>query len=223
MPPYVRPAPSTGPPSLPMPITFRAELGRKALHVVTALLPVLLFPLGRAWLIGLAALLVALTLGGDVLRAKVPAFGRWIGQHFGWMMRAEEHPDGTGPLTLNGSTWVAIAALLLAVLLPLRLAVPVFAAFMLGDAAAALVGRAAGRHRWPGTSRTLEGSAAFALVSTAVLLLLPRAAPVAMPGALPALVAAGAMALAEALPVPLNDNLRVPFVGALVLYAFGWA
>ena len=206
-----------------MPIPFRAELGRKALHVVTALLPVLLYGLGRTWLLALAALLVVLTLGGDVLRARVPAFSRWIARWFGWMMRAEEHPDATGPVVLNGSTWVALAALLLVALLPLPLAVPVFAAFMLGDAAAALVGRALGRHRWPGTTRTLEGSLAFAVVAFATLTLLPHVAPVVQPGAGPALLAAGAMALAEALPVPLNDNVRVPFVGALVLYLIGSA
>jgi dolichol kinase len=205
-----------------MPIPLRAELGRKLLHVLTALVPLFLLRVDRPVVIGLAAFYTALTVAGDVLRARSAAFAGFIRRAFGWMMRAEEHPDVTGPVVLNGATWVGLGALLLVGAFPMRVAAPVFVAFMLADAAAALVGRTLGRHRWPGTPRTFEGSLAFWAVAFGVLVGLPAAGvAVAVPAWPAALLVGATMALAEALPLPLNDNLRVPFVGALLLWAMG--
>ena len=202
-----------------MPISLRAELGRKSLHVLTALVPLALLPLDRRLVLGLVALYAALAVAADVLRARSPAFSRFIRRWFGWMMRAEEHPDVTGPIVFNGATWVGLGALLLALAFPLRLAVPVFVAFMLADAAAALVGRSLGRHHWPGTPRTLEGSLAFWIVATAVLAgLHALGSDVVAPSLLMSVGTGAAMSAAEALPGPLNDNLRVPFVGAVLLW-----
>lgn len=188
-------------------------MGRKALHLLA-----LLLPLG-AWFVGKPAatvtlgVIAAIAVCCDALRARSVAFHRFIERFFGWMMRWEEKSSVPGPVVLNGATWVATAFFLLVLLFPLAIAVPAFAAFMIGDAAAALVGRRFGRHHWPGSPRTLEGSAAFFAVAAAVLLGL-RVPFV------PALVCALVCAVAEALPGRLNDNLRVPFAGALVLLLF---
>lgn len=205
------------------PIPFRAELGRKALHLASLAVPAAMLALGREASVLALAPLVALAVGGDVLRARSRAFAGFIGRTFGWMMRAEERPPFPAPVVLNGATWVLASALLLALAFPPAVAVPAFAAFMVGDAAAALVGRRFGRHRWPGTTRTLEGSAAFALTAFAVLIAIPHLATGALPPArgVPAAFAALAMAAAEALPLRVNDNLRAPLAGALALWALG--
>jgi dolichol kinase len=95
---------------------------------------------------------------------------------------------------------------------------------MIGDAAAALVGRRWGRTPWGDGSRTLEGTAAFlgaaGLTAALLHLLLPTAGYDALPWGAAALAVAVAAA-AEALPRPLNDNLRVPLAAALVLYLIG--
>ena len=205
--------PTTLPSAQPR-ISYRAEVGRKALHLLA-----LVLPLG-AWFVGMpaAALLLAplaaFALTCDVLRARSAAFNRFIERVFGWMMRAEEKPPMPGPVVINGATWVLTALFLLVVVFPLGAALPAFVAFMTGDAAAALVGRRFGRIRWPRSPRTLEGSAAFFAVAVGVLLALRVAL-------LPALACALVCTLAEALPGPLNDNLRVPFAGALVLLLMG--
>ncbi len=194
--------------------SYRAEIKRKALHLLA-----LVVPLGMAWLGNPASWMLlwvgaALALSGDILRARSPAFSHLITTGLGSLMRPDEQPIVPGPVVINGATWVLVSAFLLAVLFPLALAVPAFTAFMIADAAAALVGRRFGLNRWPGTRRTVEGSAAFALSALGVLLLFPAI------GLVPALCCAVASAGAEALPGPFNDNLRVPLVGAFVLLLF---
>lgn len=198
---------------------MRSEAARKALHLVSLVVPATMLALDRNAALLAGGAVAAVAVAADVLRARSPGFARFIGRWFGWMMRDEEQPGVPGPVVLNGATWVLVTAFLLALLFPLRIGMAAFIAFMLGDAAAALVGRAVGRHRWPGTRRTVEGSAAFFAVALGVLLALPTVAgnAVVHPSLPVAAAVAAAMAAVEALPIRLNDNVRVPLVGALLL------
>ncbi len=124
-------------------------------------------------------------------------------------MRPEEYTDGR--VSLNGATWVLISLTLLTLVFELRIAAAAFMMFMVADAAAALVGTAAGKHRWPWSQRTLEGSAAFGLCSFLIGMLFGGFVPVTI--ALATVVGL----LTESLPGPLNDNIRVPVCMALTL------
>jgi len=89
--------------------------------------------------------------------------------------------------------------------------VPVLAMAMLADAAAALVGRRWGRHRWGSLSATMEGTAAF--VGTGLLAMVAFGSV----GLLPAAAGVLGGAVAELLPLRLNDNIRVPLAAALLV------
>lgn len=199
---------STGAPEA---FSYRSEIKRKALHLLA-----LVVPLGMGWLGYPDALYVlvpvtTLAVGADVLRAYSDAFNRFIRSIFGPLMRADELPAvGTG-VVVNGASCVLVGATVLAALFPMDVAVPVFVMTMIADAAAALVGRALGRHPWPGTSHTVEGSAAFVGTGLAVLALFPS---ISVPAAVAGVVAG---AVVEAAPLPVNDNIRVPVVSALVI------
>jgi dolichol kinase len=110
-----------------------------------------------------------------------------------------------------------VAATLLALVFPLRVAVPIFTMFLVSDAVAALVGRHWGRHHWGSTPRTIEGSAAFLTVGLGVM-----GGFSALPFALGA-VATIVACVAEALPHPGNDNVRAPMVSALAVVVLEWA
>lgn len=191
--------------------SYRAELKRKALHVMA-----LAVPLGMGWMGMPDALYVLvplslLGLGGDVLRAVSPRFNRFIRHVFGPLMRARELPPVGRGVVINGATWVLVSATLLGLIFPLRVAVAVFTMFMVSDAVAALVGRRWGRFHWPKSPRTVEGSAAFLITGLGVLACFPSI-PFAV-GAAGTVVACAA----EALPGPGNDNLRVPMAGAVAV------
>ena len=205
-------------------ISFRAELGRKALHLGALVIPfgILLldgvtvggWPLSVAILVPLAV--VALSL--DVARVRSPAIRDFLHRWFGWMMRPEEVPPLGGPITFNGATMMCTSAALCAALFPAGIAAAALAMLMVGDAAAALVGRRYGRHRWPGSPKSVEGSLSYAVAAFAIGL-----AVVAWPGSglSAGVCAVGAVsgAIVEALPIPLNDNLRVPLLTGLAMLA----
>jgi len=142
-------------------LSYRGELLRKALHLLALSIPIGMLHVTRPTALAVLWPLALAALGADVLRARWPAFHRFIRGIFGCMMRPEELPPPGDPIAINGATWVLLSSALLATLFPLPLAATAFAIFMVGDAAAALVGRRFGRHRWPGSRRTVEGSLAF--------------------------------------------------------------
>ena len=200
-------------------IPYATELKRKALHLGALALPaaVLLVP---RWplLVGLVVL-AALAVGLDVARQRVPAVRRLVVDRvFGWMMRPEELPPEGSPIVLNGAVWMFVSAALCAALFAPGVAAAALAMLMVGDGAAAVVGRRFGRTRWPGSPKSVEGSAAYAATAFAVGLVV-----VAWPGSelTVGVCAVGAVAGAafEAVPIPLNDNVRVPLLAGLAMAA----
>lgn len=214
-------APASGAHDLP----YRAELRRKALHLLA-----LALPLGAA-LLGKPRALYVLVPGAlfalfcDVLRSQSRRFARIIRRIFGPLMRADEWSDASSSdallgVRVNGATWTLVTMTLLVFLFPVPVAVAAFSLFMIGDAAAALVGRRWGRTSWGDGPRTVEGTAAFVGFAGAAVAPLVATGYLAVPWGTTALaVIAGAGA--EVLPRPLNDNLRVPLVAALVLHLLG--
>lgn len=190
---------------------FRRELRRKSVHILAVLIPLGMVVFGKIASVVLLTLLVVLALGGDVLRAYNYGFSVWVRKHFGSMMRPSELPPPGSKIVINGATWLLLAAWIAAVVLPVSIVAAALAMFLFADAAAGIVGMLVGRTAWPGTHRTVQGSAAFFLIGMVVLLLLP-AIPFDM--ALITMLIATAL---EALPGPLNDNFRVPIVTAAVL------
>ena len=191
--------------------SYAAELGRKALHLLALVIPLGMWMLGTPLALYVLGTGAIVAVGADVARAYWPWFHEWIRTIFGPLMRAEELPEVGTRVTFNGATCVLVGAALLTLLFPLRVAVPVLTMTMLADAAAALVGRRIGRHSWGSLSATVEGSTAFVITGLAVMAAFPSLT--LLPAALGVLVAA----VVEAVPFPVNDNIRVPIIAALVI------
>ncbi len=193
-------------------IPYRAEVWRKAIHLLALVVPLGMALLGKAWALAVLVPLALAAVSADALRVRSDWFAQRIQRVFGPLMRHEERPALGEPVTINGATWVLLSAMLLTLIFPIRIAVPAFVMFMLSDAAAALVGRRFGRHRWPGSRRTLEGSLAFLGCGLVIMALFPSV--VFWTAAVSVVAAMGA----EVLRGPFNDNLRVPLVAATVLF-----
>lgn len=216
-------------------LSYRAELGRKALHVMALVLPLFLLAVGRGIALWVFVPLAVFALTCDALRVRSPRVHGFIEWLFGGIMRREEQPALYGPITFNGATWMCTAMAITAAIFPAPIAAAAMAMLMVGDGAAAIVGRRFGRHRWPGSPKSLEGSAAFAV--TAALTALPLALvplswfalggtpldEVAVPGLTVAQIGTGSLVAAavEALPIPVNDNVRVPLLAGAAMWLLG--
>ena len=189
--------------------SWRRELARKAIHLSSTAVPIAL-ALGierRIALFVLGALaLIALTV--EAARAAFPSAAVRFAALFQPLLRAHE------TTRITGATWL-IAAMLAAVLFLGRDAAIVATwAAAVGDTAAALIGMRFGRIRSPRDGKSLEGSAACLLVTTAGALLLTGV------GIGVALLAGVTAAAAERLPWPHDDNIRViTAVGVMVMIA----
>ncbi|MEO0559576.1 MAG: diacylglycerol/polyprenol kinase family protein [Bacteroidota bacterium] len=204
-------------------ISYRAELGRKALHLGALVIPlgILLLDGRTVWGVSLSvailAPLAALALALDVARVRSRGIRDFLHRWFAWLMRPEEIPPLGGPITFNGATMMCTSAAICAALFPAGIAAAALAMLMVGDGAAAIIGRRFGRHRWPGSPKSVEGSLAYAVTAFGIGL-----AVVVWPGSglgpVACLVGAGSGAIVEALPIPLNDNLRVPLLTGLAMW-----
>lgn len=203
------------PPPADVPFTLRRELARKALHITSAAVPLAygagLLPRGVLTTLVLVLLGVALVVELTRLRSER------VRAHFtratGPLLRTHEHHRW------SGATWLLAAFALSLLLFPPAVAVAAMWAVSLGDASAAVVGRALGRHRIAGLRKTVEGSVACALVAAL------GAALVARFDIGTSAVAGLAAALAEAPEGPLDDNVRVALAvgGGILLWRMAFS
>ena len=197
-------------------ISYSAELKRKALHLGALVIPLGIVLLGRTTALWILGPFAVFAVACDLARLRIRAVHRFIHWLFAPIMRPEEQPPFGGPFVLNGATWMCVSAALCTAFFPETVAAASLALLMVGDGAAAVVGRRFGRTRYPFSEKSLEGSAAFFVTGLAA------AAPFAALGepAVPFVtLAAGALtaAIIEALPLAINDNVRVPLLAGTVM------
>jgi dolichol kinase len=179
-------------------LTYRRELARKALHVGGMAAP-LGYAAGvpRATMLFVLGALSVVAVAIEIARTRRAGFARGFERATGPLLRAHERTAWAG------ATWMLLSFLASVALFPPRVAIAAMTAVALGDASAALVGRAWGRIRIGGSSKSLEGSVACGLTTFLGALWLARLDPAA------SLVAAVAAAAAEWPARPLDDNLRI--------------
>ena len=192
--------------------SWRAELSRKGIHLASSVFPV---AWGLGWVApevvkGALAASLCIAVALEVSRRTLPAVQRWFTAWFGGMLRAHE------TRSLTGATWILAAMLLCALLLPPRAALCALWAGVVGDAAAALIGRALAS-RAASEGKTWVGSAACAAASAIGPWWLAAASPLA------ALGVGLAAALAERPQVAIDDNARVAVAAGLAAWGLGVA
>ncbi len=182
----------------------RDEYPRQLAHLVLGVgagILILLLPPGEPAVI-LGGALLAGFLVSDAL-VGVPANDSRAGRFVGTFMRVRETPGG-------GANYTGLSLLAALLLFPAASAAAATIAFGVLDSVSTIAGLRYGRRRLP-NGKSLEGSLAAFVVTAPVLLLF--LAPVA------AVAVAFVGALAE-LVLPVNDNLVVPFLLALLVTAF---
>lgn len=180
---------------------FWQELERKSVHVGAMIIPLGCRYLPRPVMLPILLVACVLMLAIEFARLENKRFANVFKRFFGSVVREHES------LSFTGSTFVLVGSLCTYYIFEARIAAAALSFLILGDAAAAIVGRACGTFRLFGKS--FEGFAANLLVSW---LIGSRfvASEVAAYGAVTA-------ALVEFLPIPLDDNLRIPLSAAAVM------
>ena len=203
-------------------LSYSSELKRKAIHLSALAIPIGLLIVGRTSALWILVPIAVVALIADIAHQRLEVAHRLVVRCFQPLMRPAELPPFGGPLVLNGATWMCVSATLCVVFYAEPVAAAALIMLMLGDAAAAIIGRRFGRHRFSRSDKSWESSIAF--FGTALL----AAAPLALPGLMNGLgylplsvlhLGVGALIAStiEALPLPLDDNVRVPLLAGLAM------
>lgn len=187
---------------------YREEVGRKLIHVGSALFPILYWYTDRRTMLWLMIPLVAFALVVETARFFSPAVRALVHRLVGRILRPAEKQ------LLTGATYVAISILLCVLVFEKPVACTVLLFMSVSDAAASLVGIRVGGPKFFGKS--VSGSAAFLVTALAVgWWMMPGDFPIALAGAVVAMVI-------EALPLHIgpfkvDDNLAIPLGGGIVM------
>ena len=175
---------------------------------LTVLLP------SRAWLVALPLVVGVAAWTAEFMRVRSARVNELMMKLFGSVAHDHERTR------VNSSTWFVTGLLLIAVAFPRAACTAAVMSLAVGDTAASLVGRRWGRTRLR-SGRSLEGTAAFALVAgVASTLVLRGAYPMAWAqAALMGAVAGVTGAVTELYSERLDDNFSIPVTVAAVLTA----
>lgn len=189
-------------------ISYAGEVKRKAIHLFALVMPIGYFIVPYGWAIGLLLSAWLISLGLDVIRLFRLRMYRWIRPLLGPVLRPQERRDFTG------ATYILFAGLFCRIAFDVPTAAAGMGFIILGDTAAALIGRRWGRHKYG--DKSYEGSAAFFICAALWAVVLPGI-PLVW-----GLLAAFLATLVEATSGLIDDNVSVPLVaGAFLHYVPG--
>ena len=203
-----------------MEISFYNEFKRKATHLVALVIPIGYFLLPKFLSL---VILTPFALGSiviDIIRLKRLPLHGFLNQLIGPMLR--EHEDSN----FTGSSYILTASVLSILLFDKSAAITSISFIILGDIAAALIGRKYGKLKinWGlarsdvetgqnlSKKKTFEGSWACLFMCTLVALIVPG---------LPlwiGIVGAFVATVVEAMPIHIDDNFSVPLISGLVMH-----
>ncbi len=200
-----------------MEISFYNECKRKAIHLVALSIPIGHYLLHNRLLSVLILSPIALgAIAIDIIRLKKLPLHGFLNRLLGPILREHESMD------FAGASYILSASVFTILLFSQSVAVAAISFIILGDIAAALIGRKFGKTkiRWNvGNSqvnwnnrKSLEGSLSCLLFCLLAALAVPHL-PLWV-GIIGALVAT----LVEAAPLPINDNFSVPLISGLVMH-----
>lgn len=147
-----------------MEISYKQEVMRKLVHLSSLWMVAAMYFLPRTFCVVLFGSMAALNVLVEYLHyRKTPLIAPLYQRFFGKMLR-----DGNGKFRLSGSPPFLAAACLTVLVFPREIAVPAFATMLFADTAAALTGRAIGRHKFK-NGKSFEGCAAFLVTGMIVV------------------------------------------------------
>ncbi len=188
-------------------IALSAEFARKGVHLFALVIPIghYLVPFPVAILGVAIPATVAILI--DLSRFYGWRLWKLVAPLIGPIIRDHEIKGG-----FTGASYILTTSTIVIVVFPKSIAIAAITFIIIGDIAAALVGRAWGKHRLIGR-KSIEGSSACLVSLVLVSFLIPGLPTAAgIPGAI-------AATAAEAFSGKIDDNLAVPIVSGAIMLA----
>ena len=189
-------------------ITYRSEVLRKGIHLLSLSIPVIYSVISQATALWILVPLACLFVAIDILGHKEGWVRNTMLRYFEPVMR--NHELKVDDVRLNGASHVLIAACASVWLFPKIIAITAFSILIISDICAALVGRRFGSHRF--LDKSLEGTLAFAVSAIGVVLVIAsiNSAPISFVviGAFASIV--GALVENISPRLRLDDNISIP-------------
>jgi dolichol kinase len=151
-------------------IDYKTELLRKSIHLCSLSISIIYYFITKELALQILIPLTILAVVLDSARYFLPGFAKIFYSIFGFMLR--EHEKLKEKKNLNGATYLLIAATLVVIIFPKVFVIPAVAVLIIGDIAAALLGRKYGKHKF--LAKSLEGTLAFFITGSIVIFLTPK-------------------------------------------------
>jgi dolichol kinase len=197
-------------------ISFYNEFKRKGIHLFALSIPIGYFLLPKLLSLLILTLCALGAIAIDIIRLKKLPLHGFLNQLLGPILREHESAD------FAGASYILSASVFTILLFDKSVAVTAISFIILGDIAAALIGRKFGKTKikWSiannrinwNNRKSLEGSISCLFMCVLVALVVPHLPLwVGIIGALTATVA-------EGISLPINDNFSVPLVSGLIMH-----
>jgi len=194
-------------------IDYRSEIIRKGIHLCSLAIPIIYYFVSQRVALILLVPVTTAFLVTDVARLFIKPVAGWYYRWFGLLLR--QHEQDATVRRLNGATNILLSAVVCVILFPKIITVNAFAILIISDTTSALIGRRFGRRRL--FNKSLEGTAAFFLSATVVVLIAPK-----LTGSIEEyllwIVGAAIGAVVEASIKNIDDNISVPLAIGLALW-----
>jgi len=151
-------------------IDYKNELLRKGIHMISLSIPTIYYFITKELALSILIPMMIISLALDYGRYYSQTLSDLIKKYFGFIMR--KHEWDHKKKNLNGATYVLISAVFVILVFPKVFVVTGFAILIIGDIAAALIGRRFGKRKF--LFKSFEGTLAFFLFSCVVVILSPK-------------------------------------------------
>jgi len=151
-------------------IDYKSELYRKLIHLSSLSIPIIYYFITKELALMILVPLTLFSLIIDYGRYYHKPLSKFVYKFFGFIMRKHERDEKKK--NLNGATYVLISATVVIFLFPKIFVITGFAILIVGDIAAALIGRKFGKTKF--LFKSLEGSLAFVVFSSIVVMFTPK-------------------------------------------------